>query len=233
MLRAILPAPTSQEIEEAELAIAELCAEQGGAHIYRTVDNVEGFVDTGTTFFRNGLDAPPTGTPAGRGCFAQCLRYLLDGFRYVEAKLSLQKGSYQKERDFVGAPAGLYRYELVDRDGDNCDRFDRMAKFMGSIEAAVRKHPEQLANKCAVGHPISEFQSRFRYDSYSAILNRYPNHMYISASGNRVTDVQSGEVLAINTLIIARIPRYGRRVLATCGQENISFYLTDVLMPPK
>lgn len=231
MLRAILPAPSQEEIAAARISIAPYCEEKSGARVFRTAENVDGFVYRSSVNYGNGLQNPPT-EEWGSGCSYWCLKNLLNGFSYVEAELQIAPTRRENRFNFVGAPAGFYRYEFAKRSGDNCARFDQMAKTNDALQSAIRSYPEILEDQCVVGRPISSFEAKYQFEGYRVVRERHSHGTYIQEYGNQIVDRTNGNVLANNSNLIVRNSKYGRTVLASCDlNQNTDIAPIDVLVP--
>lgn len=232
ILRAILPAPSAADIEEAQVAIAPYCSERNGTVIRRTVDDVEGFVFRTPTTYADGLQNPPTGGGYW-GCNLACFQYLLAGYRFVEAEVRLPPGDKELSWDFAGSPAGLYRYELADRDSGRCARFDQLIERHGGVRALALKNEEFLDGRCVAATPIEKFTARFVYEHFDAVVAALSKEdgTYILSGGKHIYDRLTGERIGSTEFITVENSKYQSKILAHCEQPDHWLEPADVLHP--
>ena len=228
VLQAVLPiAEEGQEIE----GFRELCDTQGGLHVTRTVDGVDGFVKLPTRDFLKGPDMPPTNQ--GLGGRFPCLDYLArDGFAFVEAEFRKPK------KHLIGAfhyptQDGLYRFRLVPRSSGLCERFDYFLRTSNWVQREAELYKEQLGDRCIHAERIpaltAQYQSEFnlvvmgqpRYQGEKGVILKW---QYLIR--NRVT----GEILAEDNAFAYQNSNFVNRHLGNCHM-GVPLDVAKILRP--
>lgn len=119
------------------LALQYYCMKDGGLHINRVVQNVDGYFDEGNT--RGGI-----GYIIGD----------LSKYRFIECNITTPK------KDFYPHETGLYRFYLAEKDNPLCKL------FYESYEGTTKYSEIRNAAHCVATEKISALKSRYSFHSY-------------------------------------------------------------------
>ena len=165
----------------------EYCAKYGGVHVYKTAEDVRGFVLVPSATYAHPEDAAPSDHSWG-GCFS-CLDFLgEDGYDFVEAVVTPPKSVRLRDYDYAVEP-GIYRYRLVKRESGKCKRSDAMEAAHSLSLDLKRLH---LEGWCVYAERIPALTAKYEF-AYSISFDPQPR---LHQSRAYVRDRLTGEVLA-------------------------------------
>jgi hypothetical protein len=147
-----------------------LCKEQGGERIYKTVENVEGYM----------TDDP-------NGCDGICMKELLEKrYKFVEVN------AVRPRKDDLTTEPGLHRFYLDRKGSPEC-------KLYEEYYAEREKHKDTFLKQysyeyCIASKKVDEMKSRYIYIDYSIDRNYLPA-WNISKTESAVKDIKTGELL--------------------------------------
>ena len=194
----------------------ELCAEQSGTEIHKTIPDVEGLVfhdyialkgDTDQRDFPPVLDRNDIGRPdlvwTGVRLTPGFPAYLFETYGYVEAYVGLHR--WETEAALGREPRlepGLYRFERVPRAGNDetCRLFEKRFPDRKDYTRTIFG-----ADSCLRITPIEHFTARYEFVSdYFAIIRRHRTLIsrgFTARYRKFVRDRETGEILATTTII--------------------------------
>lgn len=162
----------------ATIAVKYYCYKEGGEHIYKVVEKVEGYYDEGFG-----------------GCGGLCKeRLMTHKYKFIESnvKPSFYSRDFYRAAKLIDRP-GLYRFSLAEKGSPGCKLY---YEFHKKYPAAGNRDLQSYGDSyCISSKKIKKLKSRYSYhagDSEKVIP-------FILKRFSSVTDMQTGEKIATAT----------------------------------